>query len=84
MYDQLAFNTIRLLSVRLKKMFSEVLEGNHNPYTREQATDDAQLKATIEKHYQKLIKMEEKKYSKPFMSQSLADMATFIGCVKNS
>ena len=28
--------------------------------------------------------MEAKKYSQPFMSESLAEMATFIGCVKNS
>ena len=58
MYDQLVYNTMRLLGSRLKKMFSEVLEGNHNPYTRDQANDDARLKSTIEKHYQKLKKME--------------------------
>ena len=75
---------MRLMSERLKKMLSEMLEGNHNPYTKEQAADDTRLTQTIEKHYQKLIKMENKKYSKPFMSESLTEMAAMIGCVKQS
>ena len=65
-------------------MLNEVLEGNHNPYSKEQFAEDAHLKLTIEKHYQKLLKMEGKKYSRPFMSESLADMAAMIGNMKNS
>ena len=59
-------------------------EGNHNPYTKEQAASDAKLKQTVERHYQKLQKMESKKYLRPFMSESLADMASMLGCVVNS
>lgn len=31
-----------------------------------------------------MVKMETKKYSRPFLSESLADMASMIGCAKKS
>lgn len=69
-----------MLSARTAKLLSEATEGNYNPYSKVQKSDDTRLKQAIEKHYVKLRKMELKKYRKPNMSEALLEMATLIGC----
>lgn len=55
-------------------------EGNYNPYTKVQRSEDTRLKQSLEKHYVKLRKMEQKKYRKPHMSEALLDIASLVGC----
>ena len=44
LYDQLCFNTVRLLSARTAKYLQEMTEGNYNPYSKAQANEDTRLK----------------------------------------
>ena len=71
---------MRLLSARAAKFLREANEGNYNPYSKAQKSEDDRLKQAIEKHYVKLRKMELKKYRKPNMSEALLEMANLIGC----
>ena len=80
MYNQLAYNSLRLLSARTAKLLSESQEGNYNPYTKQQIHDDTRLKETMQKYYTKMVKMERKKYRKPLYSESMIEMAQLIGC----
>ena len=75
---------MRLLSSRVTKLLKELLVGDHNPYSKEQELQDGRLKTTVEKYYQKMVRMEKKKYSRPFMSESLEEIAKMLGCVKKS
>ena len=71
---------MRLLSARTAKYLKEMHEGNYNPYSKAQQSEDTRLKQSLEKHYVKLRKMEQKKYRKPHMSESLLDIASLVGC----
>jgi len=66
---------VRLLSARLAKHLGSVLEGNYNPYSKEQAAEDVHLKQTLEKHHAKLDRMEKSKYRKPLFSEAMLDLA---------
>ncbi len=82
LYDMLTFNIVRLLSARTAKHIGTALEGNYNPYSKEQASEDSRLKQTIAQHYEKMKKMERKKYKKPLMSEAVFDMLKLVGDLK--
>jgi len=73
---------MRLLGTRTARLLSEVQEGNYNPYSKQDANEDSRLKQAIGKFYTKMLIMEKKKYLQPYLSESLTEMATVIGCLK--
>ena len=73
---------MRLLGTRTAKLLKEMQEGNYNPYSKHDSNEDFRLKKAIEKFYTKMLNMEKKKYLQPYLSESLTEMATVIGCLK--
>ena len=80
MYDQMAFSAMKILSSRTATFLAQASIGNYNPYSKAMAKEDVTLKSTLEYYYLKMVKMEQKKYKKPNLSESLLDMASLIGC----
>lgn len=83
LYNTIAFNSMRLLSMRTAKLLSEVQPGNYNPYTKQEALEDEKLKRAMEKFYSKMVKMEKRKYHGPYLSEALSETAYVIGCLKS-
>ena len=77
-YDQVLFNTLKLLAMRLSRFYIDIKEGvKMNADTIQR--DDQRLLDAIKKHYRKLSSMENKKYTQPLFSQALTDFTTKLG-----
>ena len=78
----MAFSAMKILSARTATFLAQASIGNYNPYSKAMAKEDVTLKSTLEYYYLKMVKMEQKKYKKPNLSESLFEMAELIGCAQ--
>ena len=79
-YNQLVFNVLHLVQLRLAN-FYRLESGYIGNAQKMKDSEDVRLRQLVDKHYRKMVRMEKTKYMAPRFTEALQDIANFLGCL---